>query len=540
MRIFTFDTTLRDGTQGEAVSLSVDDKLLIARKLDELRIDYIEGGWPGSNPKDKEFFARAQTLPLAHARLTAFGATRLARHRVDDDPSVRALVEAGTPVISIFGKTWDLHVELALGISLEENLALIGETVAYLKRYGKEVVYDAEHFFDGHAANAEYALRTLQAAAAAGADVLCLCDTNGGTLTRDIGRVVGEVRQAFPGVIGIHTHNDSDVGVANALAAVDAGATHVQGCMNGYGERCGNANLTSIIANLELKLGHTTIGRDRLQDLTSVCKFIAELANLPLRGDQPFVGKSAFAHKGGIHVSAVLKDSSTYEHIAPERVGNRQRVLVSDLSGRGNITYKLQEHGLAHRLDEPARRALLDRIKQLEYEGYEFEAADGTFELLVREALHPEAHFFDVESYEVTSRFGSDHMAETTATVTLRVDDEVHTATAGGHGPFNALHSCLRKCLMASYPRISGVRLTDYKVRVLDSHEGTASKVRVLIEWADDQRSWSTVGVSDNIIEASWRALVDAIRLELIRLVDGMEEPTFRSALRGSNGGADL
>ena len=538
MRIFTFDTTLRDGTQGEAVSLSVDDKLLIARKLDELGIDYIEGGWPGSNPKDKEFFTRARSLSLGHARLTAFGATRLARHRVDDDPSVRALVDAGTPVVSIFGKTWDLHIERAMGITLDENLALIGETVAYLKRHGKEVVYDAEHFFDGHAANAGYALRTLQAAAAAGADVLCLCDTNGGTPTSRVGRVVAEVRQAVPGVIGIHTHNDSDVAVANALAAIDAGATHVQGCMNGYGERCGNANLTSIIANLELKLGHTTIGRDRLQDLTAVCKFIAELANLPLRGDQPFVGRSAFAHKGGIHVSAVLKDSSTYEHIAPELVGNRQRVLVSDLSGRGNITYKLREHGLADRLDEPARRALLDRIKQLEYEGYEFEAADGTFELLVREALHPDAHFFDVDSYEVTSRVGHDQSAETTATVSLRVDDEVHTATAGGHGPFNALHSCLRKCLMASYPRISGVRLTDYKVRVLDSHEGTASKVRVLIEWTDDQRSWSTVGVSDNIIEASWRALVDAIRLELIRLVDvgavdGMEEPTFRSARRG-------
>ncbi len=520
MRIFTFDTTLRDGTQGEAVSLSVDDKLLIARKLDDLGIDYIEGGWPGSNPKDKEFFTRAQSLSLRHARLTAFGATRLARYRVDDDPSVRALVEAGTPVVSIFGKTWDLHVERALGISLDENLALIGETVAYLKRHGKEVVYDAEHFFDGHAANPDYARRTLEAAAAAGADVLCLCDTNGGTPTTRVARVVAEVRQAFPGVIGIHTHNDSDVAVANALAAVEAGATHVQGCMNGYGERCGNANLTSIIANLELKLGHTTIGRDRLQELTSVCKFIAELANLPLRGDQPFVGRSAFAHKGGIHVSAVLKDSATYEHIAPELVGNRQRVLVSDLSGRGNITYKLREHGLADRLDEPARRALHERIKQLEYEGYEFEAADGTFELLVREALHPDAHFFDVERYEVTSRFGSDQTAETTATVTLRVDDEAHTATAGGHGPFNALHSCLRKCLMTSYPRISGVRLTDYKVRVLDSHEGTASKVRVLIEWTDDQRSWSTVGVSDNIIEASWRALVDAIRLELIRLVD--------------------
>ncbi len=529
MRIYTFDTTLRDGTQGEAVSFSVDDKLLIARALDELGIDYIEGGWPGSNPKDRDFFQRARSLELSHARLTAFGATRFARHRVDEDPSVRALVEAGTPVVAIFGKTWDLHVERALGISLDENLALIRETVAFLKSHGKEVVYDAEHFFDGHAANPDYALKTLETAAHAGADVLCLCDTNGGSPTGRIGRVVAEVRQAFPGVIGIHTHNDSDVAVANTLAAVEAGATHVQGCLNGYGERCGNANLASVIANLELKYGHTSVGRQRLESLTSVCKYIAELANLPLRGDQPFVGKSAFAHKGGIHVSAVLKDSATYEHIAPELVGNRQRVLVSDLSGRGNIVYKLKEHGLTDRLDEPARRALLDRIKQLEYEGYELEAADGTFELLVRQAVHPDAHFFDVERYEVTSQFSADGPSETTATVSLRVEGQVHTATAAGHGPFNALHSCLRKCLTASYPQISDVRLTDYKVRVLDSH-GTASKVRVLIEWADDERRWATVGVSDNIIEASWRALVDAIDLELIRLADPAGRPTISRA----------
>jgi 2-isopropylmalate synthase len=520
MRIQTFDTTLRDGTQGEAVSFSVDDKLLIARKLDELGIDYIEGGWPGSNPKDKEFFARARTLGLAHARITAFGATRLARYRVDDDPSVAALVDAGTPAVSIFGKTWDLHVERALGIPLDENLSLIRETVAFLKQHGKEVIYDAEHFFDGYAANPAYALRTLEAAARAGADVLCLCDTNGGTLTSRLAPIVAEVRRAFDGVIGIHTHNDSDVGVANALAAVEAGATHVQGCMNGYGERCGNANLASIIANLELKLGHAAIGRERLAQLTGACKFIAELANLPLRNDQPFVGRSAFAHKGGIHVSAVMKDPATYEHIAPELVGNRQRVLVSDLSGRGNIAYKLQEHGLADRLDEAGRRAVLDRIKQLEFEGYELEAADGTFELLVLETLHPEAHFFDVDRYEVTARYEADQPSETTARVTLRVGEHGHTASAGGHGPFNALHSCLRKCLMTSYPQITGVRLTDYKVRVLDSGAGTAAKVRVLIEWADDRRTWSTVGVSDNIIEASWRALVDAIRLELIRLVD--------------------
>src|ERR1044071_7238393 len=402
MRIFTFDTTLRDGTQGEAVSFSVDDKLLIAQKLDELGIDYIEGGWPGSNPKDKEFFARARDLSFRHSRLTAFGATRMAKFRVDEDPSVAALVEANTPAVAIFGKSWDLHVTRALGISLEENLTLIAETVKYLKDHGRELVYDAEHFFDGYTANPEYALRTLEAAHKAGASVLCLCDTNGGNIPTRMAEVVAVVRERFDGIIGIHTHNDSDVAVANTLVAVEAGATHVQGCMNGYGERCGNANLASIIAHLELKLGHTTIGPEKLASLTSACKFIAELANLPLRNDQPFVGKSAFAHKGGVHVAAVLKDSMTYEHIVPESVGNHQRVLVSDMSGRGNITYKLQEHGLG--LSDDARRVLLERIKQMEYEGYELEAAEGTFELLVREAHNPGVNFFEVESYEVTTR----------------------------------------------------------------------------------------------------------------------------------------
>ena len=520
MKIFTFDTTLRDGTQGEAVSFSVDDKLVIAQKLDELGIDYVEGGWPGSNPKDKEFFARAREVEFKHARLTAFGSTRFAKNPVHEDRNVLALVEAGTPVVSIFGKTWDLHVTRALGITLEENLKLISETVKYLKDHGKEVVYDAEHFFDGYAANPEYALRTLSAAHHGGADVLCLCDTNGGTITSRIAEVVGEVRKRFEGIIGIHTHNDSDTAVANTLAAVEAGATHVQGCVNGYGERCGNANLASIIANLELKFGHTTIGPEKLAGLSSACKFIAELANLPLRSDQPYVGKSAFAHKGGVHVSAVLKDSATYEHISPDAVGNRQRVLVSDLSGRANIMYKLKQHGLADRLDESAHRELLERIKQMEYEGYELEAAEGTFELLVRDALHPGLHFFDVDSYEVTTRAGGDAASHTTATVTLRAQDGVHTATASGHGPFNALHLCLRTCLSKLYPQIQQVRLTDYKVRVLDTRKGTAAQVRVLIEWSDHRRSWSTVGVSDNVIEASWKALVDAIRLELMRLTE--------------------
>jgi 2-isopropylmalate synthase len=393
--------------------------------------------------------------------------------------------------------------------------------VKYLKDHGKEVVYDAEHFFDGHAADSDYALRTLEAAHTAGADVLCLCDTNGGSMPGRVAAAVAAVRARFDGVVGIHTHNDSDVGVANALAAVEAGATHVQGCMNGYGERCGNANLTSIISNLELKYGYRTIGPEKLATLTSVCKFIAELANVPLRGDQAYVGRSAFAHKGGVHVAAVMKDPATYEHIVPEKVGNRQRVLVSDLSGRGNVTYKLREHGLADGLDDSARRALLERVKQLEYEGYELEAAEGTFELLVHEALHPGRHFFDVEGYEVTSRWGRDDTSETTATVKIRDEDGVHSATASGHGPFNALHLCLRKCLSQRHPQIGEVRLTDYKVRVLDSYKGTAAKVRVLIEWSDQRSSWSTVGVSDNVIEASWKALVDAIRLELMRAESG-------------------
>ena len=516
MRIHTFDTTLRDGTQGEAVSFSVDDKLIIAQKLDELGIDYIEGGWPNSNPKDKEFFKRAKDIKLKHARLTAFGSTRFAKNTVDQDPNVRALLEAETPTVCIFGKSWDLHVHRALGIDEEQNLQLIGETVKYLKDHGREVVYDAEHFFDGYNADPEFAMRTLEAAKKNGADVLCLCDTNGGNLTHRIIEVVTEVRKRFDGVIGIHTHNDCEVAVANTIAAVEAGCTHVQGCINGYGARCGNANMVSILANLELKLGHTTIGRENLQTLTTVARYIAELANLPMRNDQAYVGHSAFAHKGGVHVSAVLKDSSTYEHVKPEMVGNRQRVLLSDLSGRGNVLYKLKQHGLAERLDSEARRQLLERIKDLEHQGYELEAAEGTFELLVREALHPGWSVFEVVNYDVTSRL----VGGTTATVTLRIQDSVHTASATGQGPMNALDISLRQCLSSVYPQVKNVRLTDYKVRVLEPKKGTAAKVRVLVEWSDHRRSWATVGVSDNVIEASWGALVDAIRLELMRLTE--------------------
>jgi 2-isopropylmalate synthase len=525
MKITTFDTTLRDGTQGEAVSFSVEDKLAIARKLDELGIDYIEGGWPGSNPKDKEFFTRAKSeLVLKHAKLCAFGATHFARYTVDTDPSIRELVDAETPAISIFGKTWDFHVLRALNITLEENLRIIENTVRYLKQQGREVIYDAEHFFDGYTHNPEYALSTIRAAADAGADVICLCDTNGGTLPGRLSEIVAAVRSRLPGILGIHAHNDSDVAVANTLAAVEAGCTHVQGCMNGYGERCGNANLISVLANLELKLAHTTVGDQGLRQLTSVAHFIAELANLPVRGDQPYIGKSAFAHKGGIHVSAVLKDSSTYEHVTPSLVGNQQRVLLSDMSGRGNVSYKLKEQGLEAQLDEPQRRQLLDRIKQLEHEGYELEAAEGTFELMVRETLRPGRTFFNLVSLDVATKMGRSGGSLTVATVSLQAEDGLHTETAVGNGPVHALDLSLRQCLSGLYPEIASVRLADYKVRVIDSRKGTDAKVRVLIEWHDQERTWVTVGVSDNVIEASWKAMVDAIRLELLRLADAADQ----------------
>ncbi len=527
MRIFTFDTTLRDGTQGESVSFSVDDKLMIAEKLDELGIDYIEGGWPGSNPKDKEFFARAKTLRLKHAKLTAFGSTRFAKNPVEADANVAGLLDAETPVVSIFGKTWDFHVHRALGITEEENLGLIRDTVAHLKAHGREVVYDAEHFFDGYLANPAFALRTLEAAKEAGANVLCLCDTNGGTLPMRLVEIVAEVRSRFDGIIGIHTHNDSDVAVANTLVAVEAGVTHVQGCMNGYGERTGNANLCSIIANLELKLGHTTIGPDNLKKLTKTARLIADLANLPIRREQPFVGPSAFAHKGGIHVSAVLKDSATYEHVHPELVGNQQRVLLSDLSGRSNVTYKLNQLSIGDDLGEAAKRDLLERIKQMEHLGYDFETAEGTFELLVRQAARTDFHPFEVVTYQVTTKMqdSADNMDPTRtlshATVTLQVGSEIRTSTAEGReGPVHALDMALRHCLSTDYPTIASVRLTDYKVRVLGMKGGTESRVRVLVEWSDHRQSWATVGISNNVIDASWRAMVDALRLELMRLAD--------------------
>ena len=464
MRIYTFDTTLRDGTQGESVSFSVDDKLLVAARLDDLGIDYIEGGWPGSNPKDKGFFERAKSeLKLKHAKLTAFGSTRLARNPVDKDTNVRELIAAETPVISIFGKSWDLHTKRALGITEEENLAIISDTVAFLKAAGREVVYDAEHFFDGYSSNPDFALRTLEAAKKSGADVLVLCDTNGGTLPARVGELVALVKERFGGIVGIHAHNDSDVAVANTLMAVQAGATHIQGTINGYGERCGNANLVSAIASLELKMGHQTIGPERLGRLADIARYIADRANLQLRSDQPFVGKSAFAHKGGIHVSAVLKDAATYEHVTPEAVGNRQRVLLSDLSGRSNIKFKLEHYNLAEGLDEDARKRLLERIKELEHQGYDFEVAEGNFELLVLQERFPDKRFFSLVGFDVSTKAYGGDKSEAVASIIVNDQGRLRAATGTGQGPFDALHNALRKCIAGHYPRFDKVKLRDYK-----------------------------------------------------------------------------
>ena len=519
MRVAVYDTTLRDGTQGENISFSVADKLAIACKLDELGIDYIEGGWPGSNPRDAEFFERAKTdLRLRHARLAAFGSTRHAANLVERDPNVRMLVESATPTVTIFGKSWNLHTERALRVTEQQNLDMIRSTVAYLKSLGREVIYDAEHFFDGYSSSSDFALRTLEAAQSAGADCLVLCDTNGGTLTERLSEIVADVRERFDGVIGIHTHNDSELAVANAVAAVELGATHVQGTFNGYGERCGNCNLISTICNLELKLGHSLIGEENVAKLTGLANYIADTANLTLANGAAYVGSSAFAHKGGIHVSAVLRDVQTYEHIEPERVGNSRRVLVSDLSGRSNITFMLQEKGWDDRLSADARKQLLQRIKRMEYDGYELEAADGSFELLVRQALSDEKDLFRLRKMDMsTSKIGrerSEHRVE----MSVETPEGVRSASVSASGPFDAMAGALRKCLASVYPTVADIRLVDYKVRVLNPGKGTAAKVRVLIAWTDHMTTWTTVGVSDDVLEASWNALCDSVRLELLRM----------------------
>lgn len=513
-RVLIYDCTLRDGTQGENISLSVHDKIRIAQRLDEFGVDYIEGGWPGSNPKDAEFFEQAARMEWAHSKIAAFGSTRHWRNPADQDPNLKALLDARTPTVTLVGKSWDFHVFHALGIELDQNLQIIRESVAYLKEFGKEVVFDAEHFFDGYRANPEYALQVLGAAESAGADWIVLCDTNGGSLPTDIARVTAEVHRSHPHV-GIHTHNDSELAVANSLAAIDQGARMVQGTINGYGERVGNANLTSIIPNLELKMGMTSVAGQRLDGLSSLAFFIAETANVALPNTLPYVGRSAFAHKGGIHVSAILKDTRTYEHIEPSTVGNERRVLVSDLSGKSNLLYKIQEFGDINieRLD---MNALLREIKKMEYEGYQFEGAEASLKLLVNHFSGGAEEPFDVRGFRVIVDQVIDGGFISEATVKVQVGDgQEHTASEG-NGPVNALDLATKKALARFFPEIEEIHLIDYKVRVLDAKSATAAKVRVLIESTDGHASWTTVGVSTNVIEASWRAIIDSLLYKLV------------------------
>jgi 2-isopropylmalate synthase len=514
-RIQIYDTTLRDGSQGEHVSFSVEDKLHITRKLDELGIDYIEGGWPGSNSKDIAFFRRAQELKLKHAKLAAFGSTRHPRNSVVHDRNLQALLEAATPVVTIFGKTWDLHVKVALGISLPENLELIRESVEYLKSKGREVIYDAEHFFDGFKADREYALATLRVAEEAGAEIIVLCDTNGGTLTSDLVESIRAAAHHVKTPLGIHTHNDSEMAVANAIAAIQAGAMHVQGTINGYGERTGNANLCSVIPNIELKLGMHSIGKEKLKHLTEVSHYVSELANLVPRHDLPFVGKSAFAHKGGIHVSAVMKEAAAYEHIEPELVGNERRVLVSELSGRSNVLYKAEELGLQLEKDSPHAKVVVEKLKEMEHDGYQFEGAEGSFEILFDKLVHHWPEFFELDGFRVITQKRGSGESVSEAVIKLRVDGKEEHTAAEGVGPVSALDRALRKSLGTFFPCIRDIRLTDYKVRVLNAKDATDAKVRVLIETSDGHDTWGTVGVSENIIEASWKALVDSITYKL-------------------------
>ena len=514
-KILIYDTTLRDGSQGENISFSADDKLHIVKKLDELGVDYVEGGWPGSNIKDIAFFRKAQELPLKHTKVAAFGSTCHPKNRAESDHNLLALIDANTPVVTIFGKTWDLHVKVALGISLQENLNLIRESVAFLRSKGKEVVYDAEHFFDGFKADPEYALRTLRVAEDAGAETIVLCDTNGGTLTQDLRIRFLAAAERVHVPLGIHTHNDCEMAVANSIIAIQHGATHVQGTINGYGERCGNANLCSIIPNIELKLGMQSIGREKLKHLTEVSHYVSEMANLHHRQDLPFVGKSAFAHKGGIHVSAVMKEASAYEHIDPTVVGNERRVLVSELSGRSNVLYKADELGLEIDKSSPDAKLVVNKLKEMEHYGYQFEGAEASFEMLFNKLVHHYQDFFELDGFRLITEKKGTNETMSEAVIKLRVDGrEEHTA-AEGVGPVSALDRALRKSLTTFFPCIKDIRLTDYKVRVLNAKGGTDAKVRVLIETSDGHETWGTVGVSENLIEASWLALVDSITYKL-------------------------
>lgn len=513
-----YDTTLRDGTQAEDISFSVEDKLRISEKLDEAGIHYIEAGWPGSNPKDMEFFKDCHKLKLKTAKITAFGSTRKAKVLPANDANLKSLLEANTPVVTIFGKSWDFHASQALRISLEENLELIADSVAFLKKNVDEVIYDAEHFFDGYKANPEYALKTLKAAEQAGADWIILCDTNGGSLPFEVSEMTKAVGEVIQKPLGIHCHNDGEVAVANSLEAVRAGVRQVHGTINGFGERCGNANLVSVIANLKLKLKFESVSSEQLKNLRELSHFVDELANLKPNTHQAFVGNSAFAHKGGVHVNAVLKNAKTYEHIEPELVGNHRRVLLSDLSGASNILYKAKEMGIQLEADSPVVKKIVKDLKELESQGYQFEGAEASFEILMRKALKDHHKFFELVSFKVVDEKTSRNKnAKSKALIEIKVGKKKKKASAEGDGPVNALDKALREALEKFYPSLKNIKLIDYKVRVLSSRKGTGSQVRVLIESSDGNEKWGTIGVSENIIQASWMALVDSIDFKLMK-----------------------
>jgi len=514
--IKVYDTTLRDGSQGEGISFTLEDKLRLVAALDEIGIDYIEGGWPGSNPKDAEFFRKAAGIRLRHGRLAAFGSTRKPGISAEEDNNLKALLAAGTPVVTIFGKSWDLHVKKALKTSPQENLAMIQESVAFLTAHGREVIYDAEHFFDGYRSDPQYAMATLQAARAGGAACLVLCDTNGGMLPMDLREIVVQVCKEIGAVIGIHTHDDAGLAVANALTAVIAGATHVQGTINGYGERCGNANLCTLIPNLQLKMNKKVLPSEKLRQLTSLAREVSQMTNIPLAGTQPYVGTSAFAHKGGVHVDAVSKNPHTYEHIEPSLVGNRRRVLVSELSGKSNVLYMAKEGNINLDGQLPATRRVLQKLKELEHQGYDFEDAQGSFALLVWKAMATYRRLFDLEGFRVTIGKVGKGEIHCEATLKVRVNDCLYHTAADGNGPVNALDGAIRKALEPAFPRLKKIRLTDYRVRVLDGRDGTAAKVMVRIESSDGNRSWGTIGVSENIIAASWQALEESIEYGIL------------------------
>lgn len=521
-QVFLLDTTLRDGTQGEGVSLTVADKLRIAQKLDELGMAYIEGGFPGANPKDQDFFQSARSeLNLKHAKLTAFGSTRRPNVSADEDEGLRILLDSGAPVLTIVGKAWDFHVHEALRIPLDENLQMIGDTITWLKRQNREVIFDAEHFFDGFKHNRNYALDTIHQAARAGVDWVTLCDTNGGSLPEEVAEIVRVVISEVGVRVGIHAHNDCELAVANSLAAVSAGASMVHGTINGIGERCGNANLASIIPNLELKLGISCLpSKAHVSYLTPITRFVGEIANLVLHSTQPFVGHSAFAHKGGIHVSAIARNSQTYEHIPPSTVGNVRRVLVSELSGVSNLQNQAATFGI-DATDRPQEmRALLNDIKELEYQGYQFEGAEASQELLFLRALGNYVPMFEVLSVRVDTAVQSKDEITSEAIIKLAVRGAVVHTVCEGNGPVHALDAALRKALETQHPEISLMHLTDYKVRVLNELDGTAAKVRVLIESTNGQQVWRTIGVSENVIEASWEALLDSMNYYLLRVIE--------------------